>query len=127
MMRFALLTCLMCSLLLVGCGEEKSMQTFVNSEDEKRAKGYIALLRQGKFEQIEKDLDPSLSGPNVRSTFTKMLSLIPESQEPKSVKVVGFNVSKSLESSMTNVTFEYEFPGKWLLINVAKKMGQIPS
>ena len=101
------------------------MKMITPPEDEAVAKNYIAFLRQGQFDQIRKDLDPKMADAFDRATFEKMRALIPAG-EPTSVKVVGAytNVSKFTGSESireVNLTFEYQFPGKWLLINVATR------
>lgn len=110
--------------ILSGCDQAALMKKWTPAEDEAIAKNYIELLRQGKFEQIETALDPSLKNPDVHDTFTQMAAMIPAGP-PESLKVVGSNVFSGPEVSTTNLTFEYQFPQKWLLINVAtqKKNG----
>jgi len=105
-----------------GCDQTSMMNKMTPPEDEALAKNYINFLRGNKFELIEKDFDPSLKGPNIRETLVSMAALMP-AQQPISVKVVGAQVSNlsmnGKNSSNTNITFEYQFPGKWLLVNVA--------
>jgi hypothetical protein len=100
------------------------MKKMTSPEDEAAAKHYIELLRQNKFEQIENDLDPSIRPPDIRDTLAKMAGMIP-AQTPKSLKIVGSHIMHTPHSRTANITFEYQFPGKWLLINVAtqKKNG----
>jgi hypothetical protein len=122
-MRSIHLTCvLLVSLLLSGCDQTSMMDKMIPPEDEATAKNYISLLRDNKFELIEKDLDPSLKAANIRQTLAGMAALIP-AQQPLSVKVVGLHVShfssNGKSSTNTNITFEYQFPGQWLLANVA--------
>ena len=87
-------------------------------EDKAIAKNYIELLRQGNFDQIEKDLDPSIKSSDIRETLTKMANLIPVIN-PESVKVVGTQIMNGPSWRTANITFEYQFSEKWLLINVA--------
>jgi hypothetical protein len=100
------------------------MKKLTSPEDEGVAKHYIGLLRQGSFDQIERDLDPSLKSPDIRETLVKMANLIPAS-EPDSVKIVGSHILNGPSWRTANITFEYQFSGQWLLINVAtqKKNG----
>jgi hypothetical protein len=110
--------------ILSGCDQAALMKKWTPPEDESIAKNYIELLRQGKFDQIEAALDSSLKSPDIRDTFAQMAALVPAGP-PESLKVVGSHVFNGPEVSATNLTFEYQFPHQWLLINVAtqKKNG----
>jgi hypothetical protein len=105
-------------LVIGGCDQASLMKRFTPSQDESIAKSYIDLLRQKHFDQVERGLDPSIKGPNIRDTLATMAEMIP-AQEPTSVKVVGSHAFHGKEFSTTDLTFEYEFAGKWLLIQVA--------
>jgi hypothetical protein len=109
----------------MGCNEASLMKKFTPPEDESIDRGYIDLLRQGKFDQIEHDLDPSLVDSNIRITLTNMAAIFP-AEIPESVKVVGAVTSRGPQSSTVNITFEYQFPSKRLLVNVAtRKVGDV--
>ena len=77
-------------------------------------RAYIDQLRQGEFDQIERDMDPSLKDSNLPATLAKMAALFPPG-DPKSVKPVGVD----LNNRTTNITYEYEFATGWILANVA--------
>jgi hypothetical protein len=114
-------------IIFSGCNQTKDslIRRFIPLGSEAIATNYINLLREGKYEQIEADLNPSLKTPNIRDTLAGMASKIP-SEDPKSVKVIGaYNNIFGSDSSEINLTFEYQFPSQWLLINVAtqKKNG----
>jgi hypothetical protein len=111
-------------LMITGCNQASMIRKMISAKDEAVAKGYINLLRQNKLEQIEKDLDPSIRRPDLHETLIKMAELVPP-QDPKTVKVVGVNVFHGQGFIRTNITFEYQFPNKWVIINVAvqKKSG----
>lgn len=110
-------------LLLVGCDQASIMKKITPSEAESVAKGYVDLLRQNRFDEIEKDLDASINTFDIHSTLVKMAQMIP-TQQPESIKVVGvnknvFNGPNEPKTTTTNITFEYQFQSRWLLINVA--------
>lgn len=107
-------------LLLVGCSQSELLQKFASPEEQSLAKGYIDLLRQQKFDDIEKAIDASISGASLHNTLIQMSSLIPNG-EPTSVKLVGAHRMNMDDSTTVDLTFEYEFPEKWLLANVAVK------
>lgn len=105
---------------VIGCDHGSIMKKFANPKDEAEARSYIDLLRNSKFDEIEKAIDPTIKVPNVRETNLKMHTLIPD-QEPISIKVVGFQTHYSADYSTVNVTFEYQFSDRWLLANAALK------
>lgn len=104
---------------LCGCGDPASvMKKFTPPEDEAVATNYIALLRQGKFEKFKRDLDPDLKDVITQETLVKMAAAIPEA-EPISVKVVGAHQVNDPGLYRINLSFEYQFPSNWMVINVA--------
>lgn len=111
-------------LLLLGCNQAALMKRFASPEDEANAKKYIDLLQQRRFEQIERELDPSLVDSNTQDTLARMAAMIP-AEGPKSIKVVGAHVFRGPDVSRTNITLEYEFPSKWVLaeLTTQKKEG----
>jgi hypothetical protein len=111
--------------LLSGCGQASLMNAMTPSGDQQNAKSYIDLLRAHKYEQIENALDPSIKSDNTHDLLVHMASMIP-AQNPISTKVVGTNTFKSTSLYKSNITFEYQYPNQWLLINVAvKKEGDV--
>lgn len=111
-------------LLLASCDQASIVKKMTPPEDEQIARSYINLLRQNKFEQIQKNVDPSVKSADVKKALLKMAALMPP-QEPKSVKVVHVNVVHSSDTYRSDISLEYEFPNEWLLINVViqKKNG----
>ena len=124
MIRCANLIGVLLPIALAGCDQASSLNTMTPSEDEQVARGYIDLLRQNRFEQIEQDLAPDFKTATIHETLVKMAALIP-SQNPQSIKVVGADISRSPDFYQSNITLEYQFSTKWLLANVAvqKKAG----
>jgi hypothetical protein len=124
-MRVCCLIVIALCAFLTGCDEAGLMKKLTPQEDESVSRHYIELLRQGKFDQIKRDLDPSLVDSNVQTTIANMAAIFP-AEIPETVKVVGVHTSRDRESSTVNITFEYQFPSKWLLVNVAtQKTGDV--
>jgi hypothetical protein len=117
MMRFIYVVGVAFCAFLVGCDQATLMKKFTPPEDESIARRYVDLLRQGKFDQVERDLAPSVVDSNVPDTFAKMAAIFP-AEIPESTKVVGANIFHSPEYSTTSITLEYQFPSKWVLVNV---------
>jgi hypothetical protein len=109
---------------LVGCDQAALMKSFTPTADESIARNCVDLLRQEKFDQIERQLDPTLVDSNLRNTLAEMAALFPNG-DPESVKVVGLNVSQRQEYSATTIQLEYEFPGKWLLVSVTTQKKKV--
>ncbi len=103
---------------IFGCDQAKVMKILTPPEAESNARYYVDLLRQGKFDQIKSALDPSAVDPNLRDELTQMAALFP-AENPESVKVVGVDVSNGQDLSKTEITLEYQFPSKWLLVSFA--------
>jgi hypothetical protein len=107
-------------IILSGCNQngEGLLRQFTPPEDEASATNYISLLRQGGFEHIQKDMDSSMTNAETHDMLVKMAALIP-AQEPISVKIIGAQQFNSDEIYKINLSFEYQFPTNWILINVA--------
>jgi hypothetical protein len=115
MRQFMIAVALLC---MLGCNQERMLQQFTSPSDQAEARQYIDCLRGNKLDEIEKVTDPSIQGSNLRATLTNMARLIPN-EEPSSVKLVGAQLSYGPNGTAKNLTFEYDFSGKWFLINVA--------
>jgi hypothetical protein len=107
-------------MFISGCSRAALMKKMVPAADEAFARERVDQLRQGRFEQIEQELDPSIGDPNPRGTLTTMAAMFP-AEEPKSVKVVDMKFLYNDGSSSHNLTLEYEFSAEWLLVNIALK------
>ena len=108
----------LCLIVLAGCSQEALIRKFASPEDEAIARHYIDELRSGRFEEIKKNADASISGPHLRDVLMRMADMLPDS-EPDFVQLVGANTLHQASAVTKNLTFEYEFSGNWFLINVA--------
>lgn len=107
-------------LALAACNQADTIQKFASPADQALAKNYIELLRQKRFEDIEKAADPSIAGASLHETLVKMATYFPPG-EPSSIALVGAHRMNADDASTVNLTFEYGFSGKWILTNVAVK------
>ena len=105
---------LLLALALAGCGPVK----FATPQEEATAQGWIARLRARDFDAISDAMDPSTKAGELRATLEKMADAFPPGA-PTSTKLVGDNHVTSNDTRMVNLTYEYEFPGQWMLANVA--------
>jgi len=106
--------------LAAGCNQSDMMKAMVSPADQQVATHYLDLLRQHRFDAIEQDIDPSIRPPDMHGVLVKMAAEMPP-QVPVSVKVIGYNRSIVNGISSHNVTFEYQYPDRWLMANVAIK------
>ena len=122
MIRFLNSVAILSLTLLVGCDQASLMKRITPSGGEAAARNYVDLLRQQKFDQIERNMDPGVNEPDIRNTLATMAATFP-AQEPTSVKVVGAHVMKRGESSVADITLEYGFSdGEWLLARRAAEL-----
>jgi len=115
-MRFIYLVGILCA-VLVGCDEASLMRKWTPPGAESAAQGYVELLRQGQFDHIEHDAEPSIVDAHSRDTLAKMAAIFPAGT-PQSIKVVGGHVFHGPAYSTTDITLEYQFPSKWLLAQI---------
>jgi Phospholipase_D-nuclease N-terminal len=110
------------SILVVACSQEDWIRKMAPPEQQEIARRYIEQLRSRDFSSLEKAMDPSLAADLSGGTLGKMADAIPGTT-PTSVKLVGANQFSSKEAGTTlNLTYEYQFGDKFMLINVARKM-----
>ncbi|MFI4867515.1 MAG: hypothetical protein ACHQDB_10505 [Steroidobacterales bacterium] len=105
---------------LVACSQQDLVQKFASPAEQSVARQYIDLLRQQQYEAIEAAMDPSLGGPSMHGTLVSMAAVLPAGQ-PTSVTLIGARRFKASGSETVNLTFEYNFSGKWIVANVAVK------
>lgn len=110
-----LATLLLC---LCGCSVNRLMEAIAPEADRKAADRYIDLLREKRFGEIERDVDPGVWKPGIRDSLA-MMSLALSPENPVSNKLVGLNTVAVNGVSKTYFTFEREYPGRWLLVNIA--------
>jgi hypothetical protein len=109
-------------LLFAACDAQKMLQKFSTPEDQALARSFIDDLRARKLEPIEAAADASIKDDKLHDTLQRMADAIPAG-EPDSIKLVGAQTfhqisSKYGASDTVTTTFEYDFGGKWLLMQV---------
>lgn len=121
MKKFLLCFILHLSIFIVtGCSKDDLIQKFAPAEDQALAKRTLTLLKQKQFEDIEKMIDPSIKEANLRNTLVEMSALLPI-EEPTKITLIGAQQHFSNDQSSTNLTYEYTYPRKWIIVNVALK------
>jgi hypothetical protein len=105
--------------LVAGCTRPDLASRLVPAADQVLAMYYVDLLRERKFDDIDRAAIPRVKGPRLYAALLKMADTLPEKEAPSSRKLVGAQVHTDQDGTTTNVVFEYDFSGKWVLANVA--------
>ena len=96
-----------------GYDRASLLKRYTPQDDESLAIDCVDLLQQGRYEEIEKRLDPSMKNSKTRESLAEMASFFPS--KPISTKTVDASVVRSRDSSITSITLQYEFARGWLL------------
>ena len=103
----------------VGCNRESYFKLYGLSrndllygtmprEDEAFALHSVDLLRQGRFDQVEAQLDPSIRNAQIRDSLTRMHDVFPSAQ-PVSIKTVEAGSVRGRNGFTTHISLEYEY------------------
>lgn len=112
-----LLAALFVVTLFAGCDQQALIDKLVPKEEVELAKDVIAQVAAREFDAVEKQLEPTLQGPQTRAKLEEMAAHIPAG-EPKSVTTVGAFVSTNGDTKRYNLSFEYEYAASWMTANV---------
>jgi hypothetical protein len=112
---------------VAGCNRQDAVSSLVPAVDQALAMTYVDLLRARKFDDIDRAAIPSVRGPRLYDALLKMADTLPEKEAPTSRKLVGAQIHTDEGGTTTNLVFEYDFSGKWVLANVAllRKPGSV--
>jgi hypothetical protein len=113
-------------LFLAGCDQQAWFDRLVPKEEAAVAKQVLASFGSRDFASIEQQLDASLSGADTRTKLEAIADQFPAGP-PKSTEVVGSNTTTMSERVTYDLTFQYEYPDRWLLANVVlqRESGQL--
>ncbi len=103
--------------VITGCSA-KSIMDHIAPETVQEAKTNFDYLRHKQYDRIEPLLDASIDRTYLRANLDEMVAQVP-AQDPVSVKTVGaYVVCDTRKGCDTRVTLEYEFPAKWVLVQM---------
>jgi len=105
-------------LVTLGCDKAEMMQKFATPEDQAQTTHYIDLLRQRRFDEVQKAMDPAIRDDLKGETLELMAASFPKGQV-RSVQLVGAWTVNYPNFSTVNLTYEYHIEGQWLRTNVA--------
>ncbi|WP_157725127.1 hypothetical protein [Vogesella sp. LIG4] len=124
-MKMYLLAILLATLALVGCDQQAIFDKFIPQGEAEFSKNYLALFPAQDFNAIEAKIDPALKDVSLREKLKAIADSFPAGK-PKDIKVVGVHTFTHNNSSQLNLSFQYEYPTKWLLANVTlEKTGDV--
>jgi hypothetical protein len=103
--------------LLIGCNQQTLFDKFGPKEEAEFSKQYLALFQSSDFDAIEKEINPALKNEQLRTQLEQIAALFPK-ETPKDIKIVGSNTRTTNKFRQFNLTFQYEFPTKWLLVSI---------
>lgn len=107
-------------LFVSACSQADMLEKFIPKQEDANARAYIQELQDRRLDNIEEHLDSSIKTPSVHATLEKMSSFFP-SDSLKSIKPVGAHTFTNNGVKEVNLTYEFEYPSKWLLVNVATR------
>jgi hypothetical protein len=119
-MNGSLLSALLVLLALIGCSQQKNFDKFVPKDEAEFSKNYLALFPAHDFEAIEAKVDPKLKDATLRAKLTQIADTFPL-DKARDIRVVGAQTFASGASTQFNLSFQYEYPTKWLLASVVLK------
>ena len=115
------------AIALAACDQQAMLEKLASPAEQVTAETFIDQLRRHDFGEIEKAADASIAGPSLDSTLDKMAAAIPPGP-PISVTLVGaYRFSSTAAGSIVNLTFEYHFPQRYVIANLATKAEEQPS
>ncbi len=101
---------------LAACDQQAMFDKSVPKEEAAFAKKAIAQLAARDYASVEAQLNPGLRTPSVRSKLEEMAKELPAA-EPKSVRTVGAHTKTANPVTTYDLTFEYEYPDAWIVVN----------
>jgi hypothetical protein len=107
----------LCCFFLSACDQTSQLER-KETEDVLRTKTYFDMLRAGKYDEVEKTMDPAVKDEGFRVTFDALVGTIP-ADNPLSAKTTVAERRCAEESCMVHVVVEYKYTNELLLFNVA--------
>ncbi|MFN4291034.1 MAG: hypothetical protein ACK4E7_09180 [Permianibacter sp.] len=110
----------MLAMLCTACSPDTLMQQIVDQSKVDSARAILDRLNSSERTTLLAELDPSIQAEDPAAVLLALAAILPD-QAPLSEKVVGYHALSQDGVEFVNVTFEREYPGQWLLANVATK------
>jgi len=108
---------------LAACNQDAMIARFTPHPEAEMGKQAVDDWREGHIAALRTLLDPSVESKVTDEQFAGWAAEFPKG-EPRSAKVVGTTTHVQNGERRYDLTYEYEFEGKWLLANVVlRKQG----
>jgi hypothetical protein len=104
-------------LALVGCDPKELFEKSVPKEEAEFSKKFLALLQARDFEAIEAKVAPNMKGAQLRPNVEKIAAFFP-AEKPNDIQIVGAQTFANADTTQVSLTFQYVYPGKWVVANV---------
>ncbi|MEK8020987.1 MAG: hypothetical protein VSS75_029305 [Candidatus Parabeggiatoa sp.] len=103
--------------LLIGCNQQALFDQFAPQEEIEFSKQYLTFFQKEDFDGLENKMNPALKNEQLRTKLEQMAAFFPK-EKPKDIKIVGSHTFTSPQFRQFNLTFQYDFSNKWLLVNI---------
>ena len=117
-MRRLLILLLAAVLLLAGCNQAEVFDKFLPKADVSLAKEFVAKVADKDYVALEAAFVSEAKTEGLRSQLDTMTQSLPAGPL-RSVKVIGASITKNPGTTISNITLEYEYPGRWLWATVS--------
>ena len=104
--------------LVTACEQQATFNKLVPKDEAAFAERYLEQLAKGDIDAAEAKLDPRIVSPEIRAELAVLSESFPKTS-PISVKLVGSSTRVDDVMWQAQFTYEYEYPGQWLLAGVA--------
>ena len=107
---------LLLALAVTACDQQEFFDQFVPAEEAGVAKDLVAKLREKDFAAVEARLGDDLRTADVSQKLEELAGQLP-TEKPESIRTVGSDTVVEKSATTYNLTLEYEYPHRWLLVN----------
>lgn len=106
--------------LSCSCSPSTTIDMFVDESKAEIARTYTQRVIDGDLTALIAKLDPSLQSDEVMAQLETLHSHFPH-ETPEEVTLVGYQENHSNGGVFYNVTYQFAYGSKWLLVNAAWK------
>lgn len=103
---------------ITACDQQARFDKLVPTDEAAFAQRYLEQLAEGDIDAAVAKLNPRIASAEIRAELAVLSESFPKTP-PNSVKLVGSNTRVDDELWQAQFTYEYEYPGQWLLAGVA--------
>ena len=104
-------------LLLAGCDQQAWLDRFAPKEEVEFARQFLTHFASRDFTAIEQQLDPSILNRDTRLKLEQVADQFP-AYKPTAMETVGAETHTNQKLVTYKLTFQYQYPAKWLLAHV---------